>query len=221
MIVSSMLPYPLPTSSEGEPSQSDLVKFLVANRWKGYPDGRVARCEFSNLADFVERLGVEYHCLREIQYLRCPSNDELDSHLLLYGTQGSQTPLTDAQYSQCLKCACFTSFLQAYGTLRVVKRHPRIVRMTDGTFGFLKDSNVCLIMTGLLGTHIPSRTKVVSRKIWVNGYVLCGKGETKIATFVLTVALKLFWQKLFGISDKMQANHICLDNLRALILRVM
>ena len=150
--------------------------------------------------------------MREIQYLSCPSKDELDNHLLLYGTQGSQTPLTDAQYSQCLKCACFTSFLQAYGTLHVAKRHPRIVQMTDGTFGFLKDSNACLIMTSLLGTHIPSRTKVVSRNIWVDSNVLCGKGETKIATFVLTVAWKLFWQKLFGSSDEMQANHICLDS---------
>ena len=200
----------------------DLLMFVQANQFV-LPANYQPRSDFVDHLDFAQHVGRSSITIRDVIFLPCPPKEELQTHLDTYGTHvsgggGATTKtITDADYKQCQSCACFTSLLQIFCTLQSRKNMPVLVRMTDGTFGHLNDRHVCLIVTGLIGTHRP-KPATIARKLWVDGYVLCGRGESKWPTFVLTVALKKIWTDLFGleVSDSLQANFVCVDDSTAL-----
>ena len=202
--------------SQEEIQTGVLGDFISANGWRGFGVGGRPRSDYENIHQYAEGLGVDLHQLKDIIYLPCPTLIELNTHVKKYHSPGSPSEVPQDEYdSKCVTCACFTSLLQIWGVLQARKNMDRLVRMTDGTFGFLNDGDVCLIVTGLIGTHRLKDTQI-TRRIWVDGYVLCSKGESKWPTLVLTVALKNIWHKNFGESDSLQANYVCIDNSAAL-----
>ena len=196
----------------------DLTYFLKDNSFK-LPDGYLPRSDYADLSDYATHLGKSSANLSDIIFLQCPEMGELQDHLNTYGTHGlcgsKVTIITPEDYRKCQSCACFTSLLQIYGAMEARRNMKRLVRMTDGTFGHLHDRHTCLIVTGLVGTHSP-KSGIINRRVWIDGYALCGHGESKWPTFVLTVALKKIWHRILGESDSLQADCICIDNSQSL-----
>ena len=208
------LTYKLPENT-GELTQDELAHFLQENSWNG--EDVIPHSDINTIDEYLTHLKVDRKKLKDIIFLPCPSREDLEKHMRDHGTEGSPERISNDDYSVCKSCACFTSLLQLFGTYRAKRTMKRTVRMTDGTYGVLgdNDKDVCLIITGLIGTH-QKRARRITRRIWVDGYVLCGKGESGWPILVLTVAVKKILERIFGESNAWKPDVICIDNAAGL-----